>query len=118
MDNTTTYGNNYDNKDTLGIQQNQYLNRVYLTTKEGVYLQHHQIFAINEGPVEVPDDTLVMDLNNGQISLLRLYSPQLFPPDQPCDLKLSAYHISYSKELVAFFFIQRNKDKQSGMYNT
>lgn len=40
LDNQTIHGDNYDIYDTLGIYQNQYLNRVYLTSNEGVYLQH------------------------------------------------------------------------------
>lgn len=68
--------------------------------------------------MEVPDDTIVMDLDDGKISWLRLYSHSLFTPEVPCDLKLVAYHISYTKKLVAFFFIQRNSLKQSGMYTS
>jgi hypothetical protein len=41
----------------------------------GVYLEHHKIYSFNEEPMEVPDNTIVMDLYNGKISLLRLYSP-------------------------------------------
>ena len=72
---------------------------MYLTTKEGVYLQHHKVYAYGQEPIEVPDDILLMDLGdkNGLISMLRLYSDQLFTGEAPCDLKLTAYHMSYSQ---------------------
>lgn len=46
-----------------------------MTTKEGVYLQHHKIFAYDAEPVEVPDDILLIDLGDksGEISMIRLY---------------------------------------------
>lgn len=84
-----------------------------MTTKEGVYLQHHKIYAYGQEPIEVPDDILLMDLGdkNGLVSMLRLYHEKLFEFDTPCDLKLTAYHMSYSKNVAAFFFIQRNSLK-------
>lgn len=64
LDNTTIYGDNYSITNTLGIHQNQYLSRVYLTTKEGLYLQHHKAYALGQEPVEVPENILLMDLGD------------------------------------------------------
>lgn len=120
LDNQKIYGCNYNKNKTLGIHQNQYLNRIYLTTNEGVYLQHHKAHAYGEEAVEVPDNILLMDLGDqeGQLSMLRLYDDRLSSPETPCDLKLTAYHISQTHQLAAFFFIQRNCLKQSGMYTS
>ena len=92
---------------------------MYLTTKEGVYLQHHKAYALGQETVEVPENILLMDLGDkdGKISMIQLYNEKkLFQFDTKCDLKLSAYHISYDHGLVVFFFIQRNMLKQSGLY--
>lgn len=87
-------------KDTLGYFQNQYLNPIYLTTREGIYLQHHRAYSYNQEPIEVPDDFLLLDLGdkNGKISILRLYQgEQLFGATHKNDLKLVNYHMSYSE---------------------
>lgn len=105
---------------------------MYLTTREGVYLWHHKIYALDKDEpvkiIEVPEDILLIDLGPtedgqtpadqvGQISMIRLYEEKLlFNFDQKCDIKLVSYHISYSEQLVAFFFIQRNNHKQSELY--
>lgn len=125
IDNQKVYMDNYNMHQTLGIFQNQYLNRVYLTHCEGVYLQHHKAIMYDKNPLEVPDDTLVIDLGdrNGQLSMVKLYTndrslclDQFARHKQINDLKLVSYHISYHAGVVAFFFIQRNMQKQSGLY--
>ena len=99
LDNQTNYGDNYNVKKTLGNFQNQYLDRVYLTMREGVYLQHHKAFCYDADPIEVSDDILLIDLGDqqGKISMIRLYQPdRLFADDGNNDLKLVSYHISYT----------------------
>lgn len=108
-------------KHTLGNFQNQYLNRVYLTTREGVYLQHHKAFSYGEQRIEVPDDILLIDLGDkkGKVSMVRLYqADKIFGVDSKNDLKLVSYHISYTSQLAAFFFIKRNLSKASGLYTS
>lgn len=66
------YQDNYSHQDfeKTGLYQNQYMNRVYLTTKEGIYLQHHKAYMAQSEPLEVPDDIVLMDLMDkaGQIT--------------------------------------------------
>lgn len=49
--------------------------------------------------------------------MLKLFQQDLFG-DRTIDLKLEAYYISYSKQIVTFFFTQRNMEKLSRLYST
>lgn len=107
MDNTTIYNDNYNMHDNLGIYQNQYLNRVYLTTREGIYLQHHRAcmydLRLRDAPneVDLPENILVIDLGDkeGKLSMIKLFGNEKMniqdkAPKQISDLKLVSYHIS------------------------
>lgn len=79
----------------------------------------------DEVPLEVPDDMVLLDLktDDKQISMVKLYNTaKLFPQNKSAqrksDLKLVSYHVSYSINVIAFFFIQRNMDKQLDLYAT
>ena len=66
---------------------------------------------------------LILDLGEGDLSLVKLYCNEKMMigeskknKKQVNDLKLVSYHISYSTQMVAFFFIQRNMGRVSGLY--
>ena len=88
-----------------------------------MFLQQNKALIYGQDPIEVPETNALIDLggDDGEISMIKLFNVEkLFTPDKKGirrpDLKLVCYHISYSAQLVAFFFIQRNKDKQHGLY--
>lgn len=68
--------------------------------------------------MEVPENTLLIDLGNEQITMIKIFGSRIGDSHGRIDLKLNAYYISYNEGLVAFFFIQRNKDKHQGTYAT